>query len=133
MFNQKKHWILHILMFGSKSRTTCYRFSFASPDENCSTPGILRETSYRHIPKCNERFARQYRSVSPRKCHLSGPNTHALTRGAVCVELVFWRAMCGCWCAMCGSWCWCSCVTMTKYMYMYLYIYIYMYMYVEIK
>ena len=50
-------------MFGSRSRTTCYRFSFASPDENCSTPAILRETSYRHIPKCNERFARQYRSV----------------------------------------------------------------------
>ena len=70
-------------MFGSRSRTTCYRFSFASPDENCSTPAILRETSYRHIPKCNERFARQYRSVSPRKCHLSGPNTHALTENAV--------------------------------------------------
>ena len=48
-FNQRKHWILHMLMFGSKSRTTCYQFSFASPDENCSTPAILRETSYRHM------------------------------------------------------------------------------------
>ena len=71
------------LVFGSRSRTTCYRFSFAFPDENCSTPAILRETSYRHIPKCSERFARQYRSVSPRKCHLSGPNTHAHTENAV--------------------------------------------------
>ena len=70
-------------MFGSKYRTTCYLFSFALPDENCSTPAILRETSYRHIPECNERFARQYRSVSARKCHLSGPNTHALTENAV--------------------------------------------------
>ena len=51
--------------------------------KNCSTPAILRETSCRHIPKCNERFARQYRSVFPRKCHLSGPNTHALTENAV--------------------------------------------------
>ena len=70
-------------MFGSRSRTTCYRFSFALPDENCSTPAILRETSYRHIPKCNERFARDYRYEPQRKCFLSGPNSDALTGNAV--------------------------------------------------
>ena len=79
----KKALDLAHLVFGSRLRTTCYRFSFALPDENCSTPAILREKSYRHIPECNERFARQYRSVSPRKYHFSAPNTHALTENAV--------------------------------------------------
>ena len=58
------------------------RFTWRS----CWAPN-LRETCW---AECNERVARQYRYEPPRKCHLSGPNTHALTQGAVCVGLVFW-------------------------------------------
>ena len=92
----------------------------ALPDKNCSTPTILRETSYRHIAEFCERLARQYRSVSPRTLPLSSivhqlsapPNIYALTQNTLksacwCVLVCACLGVCVCvWvcvvCVVCG-------------------------------
>ena len=81
---RSKHWILPIfsLRIGRENNTLPIPLIMRFFLRMREPPAILRETSYRHIPKCNERFARQYRHEPPRKCHLSGP-THALTENAV--------------------------------------------------
>ena len=58
------------------SQEVTFLFSFSYPEGN-------KLESFAPIPEYNERFARQYRCEPPRKWHLSGPDTRALTRGAV--------------------------------------------------
>ena len=69
MCSSPKWGILSILKFG-RSREQHVADSFNHSlylFKNCSTPAILRETSW---AECHEPFARQYRPETPRKCAL---------------------------------------------------------------
>ena len=83
-----------------KSRTTCCRFlqSFALLDKKWFDPAILRETSW---ADCHERFARQYRPKTPRKCALVKHSSPSFRSWHVCSFSECGVCVCGvCWCVV---------------------------------